>query len=488
MHRILSILIIALLMLSCNREKKGIIYIEGKQHSVKDQKVYLTEARYSQGYTRFYKALDSTRADKEGKYAFEVTIRGSDFYQLRNENEHLLWGHDLFLKPGDTIQISETGIHANSLETTEINEFPERLSKEFPHRLPEWIKMKPRAFNKTINKRFKEISEYTDDYFATLDVPSKAVKRYKKENIFHRLNLKLNYLENHNYYSYGEWYPMPLDSLRFSKPVQSVIQDTSWYYSHTYQELIKNYVSTKYYSKYFNPLDARSDKRSLIKRKEIIDRKFHGKVRDIALASLANDFWRYLPAMQDRFFEDIEKILEYFKKVKTTDQFYDFYEEMYFKYKRIEPGNPAPGFTLRDSSGQHVSLNHFYGDFVYITFWNTMNRVFTSNLDKYRSLSSEIGDYDNISLVYIAMQPDNKDAESAWKYFLKTYPFGKHHLIAPGQMNNKEIQPYLIEALPTHVLIDPEGIIITPRAPGPDKITETIFKIMNSQLKINPSS
>lgn len=487
MYKICSFIILFFVLISCNNEK-GFVHIEGKQPLVKNKKVYLIKTKYAQGHEEFHKAIDSAFADKKGHYILDIDIQESDFYQLRDNQGNLLWGNDLFLQPGDSINLSETKLTANSPEATEVNEFPQELNEEFPRKSHEWITMPPDEFLNTVSEHFSKMKSYTQAYFSALEVPEIVLDRYKKEVELKKLNIKLNYLQHHNLYAYGEWHPMPLDSMKFDMPVKKLLNDTSWYYLEDYQRLIRKYTTAQYHSHFFNPLDANADKRGLMTRKAMIDTMFTGIQKDIALATLTNDFWRYLPAMQDKFFEDIENILNYFKETKSSEQFFNYYKKIYQDYKRIEPGNPAPNFTLKDTSGQEISLNQFYGDYIYITFWNTMNNVFTSNLDAYRSLLKDFQSYDNLSMIFIALQPREKPAQKAWEYFLENYPFGKNHLIAPGQMDNEEIEPYLIEAIPTHVLIDPDGNIITPRAPGPEDIMQTIEKIMANQIQISTSN
>ncbi|MFW6019373.1 MAG: peroxiredoxin family protein [Bacteroidales bacterium] len=486
MYKFSCFIVVLFFLFSCNNEK-GVVHIEGEHPSVKNKKVYLIKTKDAQGYQNFYKAADSAFADKNGRYILDTEIKKSEFYQLRNNQGHLLWVNDLFLQAGDSISLSETKLTANSPEATKINRFPDKLSKKFPRKSHEWITKPPDEFIKTISEHFSEMMSYTKNYFSKFDTPDKVVDRYEKENELKKLNNKLNYLQHHNMYAYGEWHPMPLDSMKFELPVKEILKDTSWYYLEDYQRLIRKYTTAQYHSHFFNPLDANADKRALNTRMAIIDTMFTGIQKDIALATLTNDFWRYFPAMQEKFFEDIEDIMEHFKETKTSEQFYSYYKKAYQDYKRLEPGTSAPGFTLKDTSGQEVSLKQFQGNYVYITFWNTMNNVFTSNLDAYRRLLKDFEYYDNLSMVFIALQPSEKPALKAWEYFLRKYPFGENHLIAPGQMSNEEIQPYQVEAIPTHVLIDPEGKIITARAPGPDKIMETIEKIMANEIEISTS-
>lgn len=485
MHKLVLFLSILFFLSSCKREKEGLVHIEGHFPGVKNKKVYLIKAQQSQGHMNFYKAIDSTKADSEGKFEFSTTIRGASFYQVRGPQKSMLWGHDLFLQPEDSLEISPNFVQGNTVPGTKTNEFPIQLQEEFPHELSRWITMRPAAFKEIIKQRQLKIESYTRDYFKSIEIPDKVLQRYQKENLFHTINIKLQYLENHNYYAYGQWHPMPLDSMNFSPSLHTILNDTTWYYLHEYYDLVQNTVTAQYHTYFFNPLEAHADKKALIKRKALIDTLFSGVQKDIALSTLANDFWRYLPAMQDRFYEDSRNILRYFDQNKTRKQYYSFYKTVYDQFHRIKPGNKAPTFTLQDTSGVKISLKDFRGDFVYITFWNTSNKVFVSNLDKYRSLTEELENYKNVSQIYIAMQPDHKDAIKAWKYFVKEYPFGENHLVAPGMIENEAIAPYLIEALPAHVLINPSGEIITPRATGPDKAAETIAKLMGQQLRLS---
>ncbi len=481
-----GIIVILILFLSaCKREKKGDIFIEGIHPTVKNEVVYLVDAEQSQGYNAFYKALDSAFADKDGRYVFKTEVRGNGFYQIRDQQQNMLWINDIYLRPGDSVELTETNISTSSGNITAVNRFPATLQKAFPHENYKWITEQPSEFKKIAANRYKAISDFTSRYFDTLDVDEKVVECFKMQNRLSHINLKLDYLEHHNLYAYGQWFPMPLDSMAFKKGISHVLADTSWFFLNEYMECVQKYTTAKYHTHFFNPLDANADTRVMLTKKAIIDTMFTGIRRDIALATIANNFWKYLPAMQEEFYKDGEEILQYFDKVKTGPQFFDYYEDLFNDYLRIKPGSQAPVFALPDSTGNELTLNTFYGNYVYITFWNTMNRPFVSNLEAYRELEEALGFYDNVVLLYVALQPDDEDAIRAWKYFINTYPFGGRHLVARGGMGNSEVQPYMIEAMPASVLIRPDGRIITPRAPGPDDLPETLLKLMGRNITIS---
>jgi hypothetical protein len=132
-----------------------------------------------------------------------------------------------------------------------------------------------------------------------------------------------------------------------------------------------------------------------------------------------------------------------------------------------------------------LSLSDFRGKYVYITFWGTWLKNFVSNLDAYRALNEEFEDNPDIAMLYIALQPNNRDAKNAWKYFLSNYPFGGKHMLAPGMYSNPQVEPYLIQAAPVHVIINPEGNLITPRAPGPKNARETIYNLFSRGISIS---
>ncbi len=479
------ILIFILLLSACKREKKGDIFIEGKHPTVKNKLVYLVDAEQSQGYDAFYKALDSAFADKNGRYIFKTTVRGNGFYQLRDDQQNMLWINDIYLRPGDSVKLTETSISTSSGEITAVNRFPALLQKAFPHEKYKWITEHPSEFRKIADKRYDAVSDFTSRYFDTLDVDEKVHECFQLQNELSIINLKLDYLEHHNLYAYGQWFPMPIDSMNFQKNIAKVLSDTSWYFLSEYMECVQKYTTAKYHTHFFNPLDANADTRVMLTKKAIIDTMFTGVRRDIALATIADDFWKYLPAMQEKFYEDGEEILQYFSRVKSRPQFFDYYKNMFNAYLQIKPGNPAPVFSLPDTSGEEVTLNTFNGNYVYITFWNTMNRPFVSNLKAYRELEEAVGSYENVVLLYVALQPDEEDAIRAWKYFIDTYPFGGIHVVARGGNENPAVQPYMVEALPANVLISPQGRIITPRAPGPDDLPETLLKLMGRDMSIS---
>lgn len=486
MKQTIVLLLLVSILFSCNKEEKGEILIKGTNSTKKNQKVYLIKARQSQGPSDYYNALDSTVVNEQGKYTFKTTIRGGDFYQLRDRNEYMLWVNDLYLRPGDSLKITETELSASDSVTEKINHFASRLKEKFPlAKTIHWIREKPGTFRNKIEKHYKKRQSFTREYFKDMQIDEKVMKRFLKENELKKINEKLDYLEQHNNYTYGQWYPLPLDSMTFEKPVMEVIKDTNWYFLNSYMQCVKKYTSAKYYSHFFNPLDGKSDTRALKTKKAIIDTLYEGFVKDIALGTLSADFWKYLLSMQDNFYETAKNIQKYFKQVKSRDQFFDLYRKTLSGYQRIKHGKPAPNFTLCDTSGQEVSLSDFQGNYVYITFWGTWLKPFVSDLDSYRSLLEEFKDNPDITMLFVALQPDNKNGVKAWKYFLNQYPFKGKHLIARGRLSNPEINSYLIKSPPAHVLVNPDGKIITPRAPGPEKAKKTIYNLFDQRVKIS---
>lgn len=486
MKKLWIYLFVIILFTSCNREKKGEIYIEGNFPQNKNQTVYFIKAQQSQGPSGFYKAMDSAKVNNEGKFVFQPTIRGGDFYQIRDKNEYLLWVNDLYLRPGDSLHISETDLKAERKLTQKMNRFPEAEKKKYPSsKSIRWITEKPPRFISKVEKRYQNKQDFLKEYFKDFDLPEEVQKKYSIENRLETINLKLDYLENHNAYSYGNWHPIPLDSMSFIKPIPEIIKDTSWYFLTAYMECIKKYTTANYNTDFYNPLDAKKDNRAFSTKKAIIDTMYQGLARDIALSRLADEFWKYMPAMQDNFYKTAEQVRDYFKREKSRNQFYDYYLEKLNKFKRIKPGKPAPDITLPDTSGNMVSLSDFRGEYVYITFWGTWMKNFVSNLDAYRALNEEFKNNPDITMLYIALQPNNRDAKNAWNYFLSKYPFGGKHILASGMYSNPQIKPYLIEVAPVHVLVNPGGNLITPRAPGPDKAKETIYKLFNQRLTIS---
>ena len=134
--------------------------------------------------------------------------------------------------------------------------------------------------------------------------------------------------------------------------------------------------------------------------------------------------------------------------------------EQYASYKakeaakaRLEPGMPAPNFSLKDLDGKEVTLEQFRGKYVVLDFWGMWCSWCIKGIPEMKSYYEKYKD--QMEIVGISC----RDSEKAWRAGV-----AKHELpwVNVFNGNGKEIvNEYAIEGYPTKAIIDPQGNIVT---------------------------
>jgi thiol-disulfide isomerase/thioredoxin len=142
----------------------------------------------------------------------------------------------------------------------------------------------------------------------------------------------------------------------------------------------------------------------------------------------------------------------------------------------LAPGQPAPGFTCVDINNNEVSLKDFLGKTVYMDFWATWCGPCRKELPKYIKLQS---DYKGKNIAFVSISLD--DDRSSWEKVVKENKSEGISLIAESGRDSKVSKAYQISGIPTFVLIDKAGKIISSQAPRPS--SNEIRKTLDSLLK-----
>lgn len=140
--------------------------------------------------------------------------------------------------------------------------------------------------------------------------------------------------------------------------------------------------------------------------------------------------------------------------------------------RHLQPGQPAPSFTLLNHEGRPVSLTDFRGKVVYLDFWGTWCAPCRQELPASAQLARQFAGRD-VVFVSIAVN----DAEQKWQRVLAT-----EQLTALGQVQLRSpdaIVPtaYNVVEYPSYLLLDRQGRIRLTSAPRPSAGTATVAAI-----------
>lgn len=123
---------------------------------------------------------------------------------------------------------------------------------------------------------------------------------------------------------------------------------------------------------------------------------------------------------------------------------------------RIQVGNPAPDFTLKDLEGKDLSLSSLRGKHVILDFWGSWCGWCIKGMPELKKHAKKYGD----KLVVLGV--DCRDKEADWKEAVKKHEMDWLHVFEPNDLPSKDKPTviYNVNGFPTKILIDPEGKIV----------------------------
>ncbi len=122
----------------------------------------------------------------------------------------------------------------------------------------------------------------------------------------------------------------------------------------------------------------------------------------------------------------------------------------------IKTGDKAPDFTLKLSDGRTVSLSDYEGKAVLLHFWATWCPPCRAELPEMDKLAKQLdaqGNDSKLAFLAVCISDTEKSRASFMQKNQYTFTGG---LDAQGKLANA----YSVEAIPTSVLISPDGKIV----------------------------
>ena len=123
------------------------------------------------------------------------------------------------------------------------------------------------------------------------------------------------------------------------------------------------------------------------------------------------------------------------------------------KLLTLQPGQPAPDFTLNDLDGQPVSLSQFKGKVVLLDFWASWCGPCIADLGTLRKIKEQVAAQ---PVVFLNVSLDANEA--AWKQAI-----AKHEIKGVHVRSEQVAQAYNVSGIPRYYLVDPQGLIVEDR-------------------------
>ena len=137
----------------------------------------------------------------------------------------------------------------------------------------------------------------------------------------------------------------------------------------------------------------------------------------------------------------------------------------------LQPGQPAPEFTLDDLDGQPVSLSQFRGKVVLLDFWASWCGPCIGDLPHLRQIKERTAGQ---PVVFLNLSLDTDEA--AWRKAIQKHGIEGVHVRAHGFYSDPA-KSYNINGIPSYFLVDSQGVIADcPRVRETDEMVAAIEK------------
>ena len=121
---------------------------------------------------------------------------------------------------------------------------------------------------------------------------------------------------------------------------------------------------------------------------------------------------------------------------------------------KLQPGQPAPEFTLHDLDGEPVWLSQFKGKVILLDFWASWCGPCISDLPHLRKIKERTAAQ---PVVFLNLSLDEDDA--AWRKAIEKHEIEGVHVRAEG-WGSEVARAYSVRALPSYFLVDSQGLIL----------------------------
>ena len=152
-------------------------------------------------------------------------------------------------------------------------------------------------------------------------------------------------------------------------------------------------------------------------------------------------------------FELAQRMWEEFQEINPHPEYTEAVQAALYKALKLQPGQPAPEFTLHDLDGQPVSLSQFKGQVVLLDFWASWCGPCIGDLPDLRAIKRKTGD----QVVFLNLSLDTDEA--AWREAVDKHEIEGVHVRADG-WGADVAKSYQVNSLPSYYLVDSQGLIV----------------------------
>ena len=186
-------------------------------------------------------------------------------------------------------------------------------------------------------------------------------------------------------------------------------------------------------------------------RSDLAKEKLEGRVLYWFLAGeLINRFKR----SSSEGFAAAQREWEEFQQSNPHPEYNEAVQAVLDRALKLQPGQPAPEFTLPDLDGQPVSLSQFKGQVVLLDFWASWCKPCIADLPYLREVKEKTASW---PVVFLNISLDSDEAD--WQEAIDKHEIEGVHVRADG-WGADVAKTYQVEGIPSYYLVDSQGLIV----------------------------
>jgi peroxiredoxin len=458
--KIKVLLFIVLWLFNLNFANAQVVNIKGVAEGRSFEKVRVLT--YTDQFSRFKQTVASSITDENGYFSLSFNHSFTDYAFLSIE---LLEG-EFYLKPDanyDFIVYPDTVDKGSVFDKLPLQFSLTADDKGLNSNISEFNVL----YNRFLIEEFKKI-------YYSRDKDVVEAFKLKVKSTFN--NVTDDYFDNYVTYSYAQlyWISKTKSNNIIAKEyfIDKPVRYNNIQYTDFFKSFFNDYVTQKFYQKYFNELREAVFRGSLnqvdniLKSDELL--KSSDTVRELVLMNALAGFYR------DKNFSK-KGVLSVFNDVKENS-FIEFHRKIAGNYIKkltfLSYGTKAPEFELPTSQGKSLSLSSFKGNFVVLDFLKADCNICLQQIDFLKSLKNKLG-----GKVVILMMVYGEDAEKI------SLLLRKDKISWPVLYVGKRIDildNYGVKVFPNYVIINPDGTIgMAPASLADESLSADLNRIMS---------
>ena len=459
---ILSVLgptsILLALLISCNNEPvKGPTILAGQlpDLSSREIKTWIGMQEYK------------ISTDSEGRFHTKLDLIHPQYLWFSgiSKNLYLLPGDSLYIGPGSANQFSggESGLintYYAGVEAT-LNKLIDTVDIKW------YYSQEPTPYLRLINRVIEDFHASLDQFAAKNPGISKDFISLEKERIRHYWFYELNvYYDEYKAYT-GTSPELPDDFYDYLETVR--LNDTVLFQFDGYHYFLYSWLDLQARlsmagSQAISPEQVQQKQQNEAGTKEtylLLNLAEQNFIEPAILADVTRDI---LQRQASRMKVD-EQILANAEEMGAGEEFIQNIRKNVEVLTPLETGNPAMDFELLDVAGKTSSLEDFRGKYLLIDVWSHTCGPCLREIPRMEDLKHEMKGR-NLEVIAVCLSN-----EKPWKDKMKEFGLpAKGQYRVEGGWSSQFRQDYLkFSGVPVYIIIDPEGKIVTARAPYPSK-------------------